>query len=304
MKSKDNTKKSTLYSVAMRLSALSYEQGKISSSRNFKAAALALDKYGFGQKTLSEIGSTNMEQLQNAMCAHGLSANTSAGYMRKLRRAYRVAVAEGLVPDNRPFDSVSTATTETVKRALLPEHMTRIRLLSLEDNPRLEYARDLFLFLYYCQGMSFVDMAHLKKEDVCRDSLTYRRQKTGQLIYTHLSPQAKAIITHYSDPKSPYLLPIISNQDDPTVGRRQYETAHRSLNRRLKVIGAMANLDIPLTTYVARHTWASIAHAKDIAISVISASLGHTSERTTRIYLAALNHSSIELAALTVANAI
>ncbi|MCD8388241.1 MAG: site-specific integrase [Bacteroidales bacterium] len=293
----------TLHSVALRLAALCRAQGQISSARNFTNAASALSQQGLADLGLAKVTGAVMAQLQVAMRRSGLCPNSVAAYMRRLRRAYRVAVAEGLVADRHPFDAVVTAPCATVKRALRPEQMTRIRLLPLADAD-LAYARDIFLFLYYCQGISFVDAANLRKADVCGDSLTYRRQKTNQLIYVRLSPQARAIIDRYGVKDSPYLLPIINHLADADQARCQRETAHRCINRRLKAIGALAGISTPLTTYVARHTWASIAHQHGIAMPVITAALGHTNERTTRIYLAALDHSLLASATLQVANAI
>ncbi|MCC8114364.1 MAG: site-specific integrase [Bacteroidales bacterium] len=300
---KRKKKGKTLLSMVLRLAEENRDQGKASSYRGYMAVSRQLKKHGFEELPLADTDGLAMASLQSAMAADGLNPNTIACYMRKMRHAYFVAVEKKIVKDARPFARIHTATTPTVKRSLLPEDMKRIRLIPLKD-PSMAFARDIFLFLYYCQGMSFVDASNLLKTDVCNESFTFRRQKTGQLIYVKLPPQAREIIERLSVKDSPYLLPILDNPADAEEKVRQLTAVHRRINRNLKRIAKMADIPVNLTTYVARHTWATAAYWCGIAVSVISASLGHTSERTTRIYLADLDPTAIETATLTVANLI
>ncbi|MCC8114033.1 MAG: site-specific integrase [Bacteroidales bacterium] len=303
MKKEKKTQGPTLLRMVMRLTGEYSDQGKVSTARNYMAVARQLKKHGMEELTLAEVTGATMAKLQSAMAADGLCPNSIACYMRKLRHAYFVAVAEGLVRDTHPFYKIPTASTPTVKRSLRPEQMKSLRQLKLTD-PQLAFARDIFLFLFYCQGISFVDASNLLKTDVCGESFTYRRQKTGQLIYVKLVPQAREIIKRLTVKDSPYLLPLLNNPADPIEKLRQRNSMHRRINRNLKILAKMADLPGNLTTYVARHSWATGAYWCDVSVSVISASLGHTSERTTRIYLADLNHGSLDAATLAVANMI
>lgn len=142
--------------------------------------------------------------------------------------------------------------------------------------------------------MSMVDMAFLKKKDLDNGILTYRRKKTGQQLFVRWEPCMREIVDRYDIPASPYLLPLIARPGMDE--RKQYINASHRINRYLKVIGKELGLSVPLTHYVARHSWASAARSKNIPISVISEGMGHDSESTTRIYLASLDTTTIDKA--------
>lgn len=223
----------------------------------------------------------------------GLSRNTTSFYMRVLRTAYHAAVEEGLTENKTPFRKVYTGIDKTVKRAVGIEDIKRIRSLDLSSQPALEYSRDLFLFSFYMRGMSFVDMAYLQKTDLSNGYLSYRRKKTGQLLTIKWTRQMQEIVNrHTSD--SAYLLPIIRKYDG--TERHQYLCQLIKINRLLKRVGELADLNISLSTYVSRHAWASIAREKNIPLAVISEGLGHNNELTTQIYLDSIKNTEIDKA--------
>ncbi len=150
------------------------------------------------------------------------------------------------------------------------------------------------MFSFYTRGMSFIDMAYLKKKNLQNGILSYRRQKTGQQLFVKWEKPMQEIIDKYDTSSSPYLLPVIKNNGKDAW--RQYKNAEHLVNNKLKKIGMLLKLSIPLTTYVARHGWASIAKSKNIPISTISEAMGHDSEGTTRIYLASLDASVVDRA--------
>ena len=141
------------------------------------------------------------------------------------------------------------------------------------------------------RGMSFVDMAYLRKKDLVNGYISYRRKKTGQHLTIEITNEAQCIISKYIN-TTQYLLPIITTED--IDARKQYITQLIRVNRHLKVIGKMVNLPIPLSTYVVRHAWATIARDKGINISIISEGLGHNNEMTTRIYLDSIRASKVD----------
>ena len=145
--------------------------------------------------------------------------------------------------------------------------------------------------------MSFVDMAYLKKKDLQHGLLVYNRRKTGQRLFIRWEKPMQEIIDRYDTAESEYLLPIITRKGNE---RKQYENALRTTNRQLKKIAALARLPATLTMYVARHSWASIAKNKNIPLSVISESMGHNSENTTKIYLTSLSQDTIDNANKTI----
>ena len=214
----------------------------------------------------------------------GVSENTVNYYLRNFRTVYNAAVRNGYKSNvDYPFAHVSTKACKTVKRALSKEEMRRLLLLSLLDSSELEFSRDLYLFSFYAQGMAFVDIAFLKKSNIYSGLLTYSRRKSKQLIHIVVTPQMKVLIDKYSA-DSEYLFPVI-NASSEYSAYEQYRLALGHINRNLKKIAMKVNVEIPLTTYTARHTWATLARDSGAPLSVISTGLGHTSEEMTRIYL-------------------
>ena len=148
--------------------------------------------------------------------------------------------------------------------------------MDLSDEPKLAKARDLFMFSFYTRGMSFVDMAYLKKSDLQGNLLCYTRRKTGRTLCIRWESWMQEIIDRYPSNPNGFLLPILHTNQ-----------ALASLSERL-------HLSVPLTTYVARHSWASIAYSYNIPLTLISEGMGHESEKTTRIYLASLSSSGVD----------
>ena len=220
--------------------------------------------------------------------------NTVSFYMRILRAGYNRAVEKGLTVQRFPFRHVYTGVEKTTKRAVPLHVIKQLKSLDLSLEPAKAYARDMLLFSFYTRGMSMVDMAFLKKKDLQNGILTYRRKKTGQQLFIKWEKPMQELIDKYNTSETSYLLPIIQNNGVDEWHQYQNE-AHR-INRNLKHIGKQIGLGIPLTTYVARHAWASIAQSKNVSLPVISEALGHDSEQTTRIYLASLDASIVDTA--------
>lgn len=251
---------------------------------------------------IEDLNSNVMMAYENYLKENELCINSISFYMRNLRSIYNDAIEKGVVEDGNPFKRVYTGIDKTVKRAVPLDILRQIKQLDLTLSPLLDLARDLFMFSVYTRGMSFVDMAYLRKKDLHDDMLVYHRQKTGHLLKVRWEYMIQKIVDKYDTGDSPYLLPIIKNaEDDP---RLQYRSALRLMNKKLKEIGSMVGLVKPLTTYVARHAWASIAKEQHVPVSVISEAMGHNSENTTRIYLASLDTTEIDKANRTIINAL
>ena len=137
-----------------------------------------------------------------------------------------------------------------------------------------------------------MDIAYLRKSDLSQGVLTYKRRKTGQMMFVRWEECMENIVARYSRPDSPYLLPIITLSEHDE--RSQYINMSHKINHSLKNLGNRLGLAVPLTMYVARHTWANAARQKMIPLSVISEGMGHMSENTTRIYLSSLNTDLID----------
>lgn len=224
----------------------------------------------------------------------GVTPNTISFYTRILRAVYNRAVEQGIIENRNPFRHVYTGVDKTVKRALPLSAMKKIKALDLSSMPSLDYARDMFLMSFYLRGMSFVDMAFLKKSNLKNGSVTYRRRKTGQQLIIGWTKEMQMILDKYPENATDYLLPIIRNRG--TNERCTYRNMGYNINHNLKTVAGMVGVTIPLTLYVARHSWASAAKAKGIPLSVISEGMGHDSESTTQIYLASLDTSVVDRA--------
>ncbi len=224
----------------------------------------------------------------------GVSMNTISFYMRNLRAVYNRAVEKELVIQRFPFRHVYTGVERTTKRAVPLRAIKQLMTLDLSLHPAKRFARDMLLLSFYTRGMSMIDMVFLKKKDLNNGILSYRRKKTGQQLFVKWEPCMQEIVDRYNIPGSPYLLPIIARPGMDE--RKQYINASHRINRYLKAIGKELGLSVPLTHYVARHSWASAARSKNIPISVISESMGHDSENTTRIYLTTLDTATIDKA--------
>lgn len=269
--------------------------GKRRTAETYTTALNSFERFrGEEDILLDEFDSNLMVEYEIYLKSVGLCPNTSSYYMRSLRAIYNRAVDKELTLQRYPFKHVYTGIDKTVKRAIPLKMIRQIRDLDLSLNPMLDYARDIFMFSFYTRGMSLIDMAYLKKSDIRNGILSYRRQKTNQQLFIKWEIPMQEIVDKYDTSATPYLLPIIRNMQDDS--RRLYRNASHLINAKLKIIGEQLDSPIPLTSYVARHTWASVAKSKNVPISTISEAMGHDSENTTRIYLATLDTSIVDRA--------
>ncbi len=270
--------------------------GKVRTSETYSATLASFMKFRDGEDLLlCEMDGETTMLYEAWLKANGNCPNTVSFYMRILRAVYNRAVEKELTEQKYPFKHVYTGIGKTVKRAVPLKSIRRIKELDLTLKPHLDYARDMFLFSFYTRGMSFIDMAYLKKSDLKDGIIIYRRRKTGQQLTIKWEKCMEEIITKYGkNPCTHYLLPIITN---PLADERtQYLNALCRINVALKEVARLAGLHIPLSMHCARHCWASIARSKNIPLSVISEGMGHDSEETTRIYLASLDTSTVDKA--------
>ena len=270
-------------------------QGKHGTASNYRSAVNAFDRYVVNRElSLADITRKTVEGFMEYQLRQGNNPNTVLFYVKQIRAIYNKAVYDGLVPSPaQPFENVRLKGHATPKRAISDKEINRIiHLHPSGKHKHLEWAHDLFLFSLYTRGMSFVDMCYLTKENVKGNMLVYQRRKTKQWLQVRIEAPLRALLNKYADEDSFYLLPMLRDDDS----YKGYRYVQRRLNKRIREIGNMLEFDFPLTFYVARHTWATLAHKKGIPVSVISEGMGHTSEHTTRIYLAGLDHQVIDKA--------
>lgn len=275
--------------------------GRDGTAANYRSAVNAFEHY-LGSRDLSvdDLTQKTVEAFIDSQTRQGNSPNTAAFYVKQLRAIYNKAYDEGYVcSTHNPFHRIKLKGCKTPKRAIAKKEINRICGADLKGRHRhLELSRDLFMFSLYTRGMAFVDMCYLKKENIHGNMLVYRRRKTGQWLQIRIEAPLKELLRKYYDANSPYLLPMLRDDDS----YKGYRYIQRRLNKRIREIGDLLEFNFPLTFYVARHTWATLAHESGIAMSVISEGMGHGSEKTTRIYLAGLSHQIIDKANRAVIN--
>lgn len=267
----------------------------LSSFKKFLASQTSNDGYRLDEDImLDSLNSEIMESYEAWHQQRGVAPNTISFYTRILRAVYNRAVEDGIIENSNPFRHVYTGIEKTVKRALPLAIIKKIKSLDLSPIPPLDYARDMFMMSFYLRGMSFIDMAYLKKSDLRNGYVTYRRRKTRQQLTIKWTSDMQHVLDKYPENRSDYLLPII--RISGINERCAYRNIGYNINRNLKQISEMLGLNFRLTMYVARHSWASAAKAKGIPLSVISEGMGHDSEITTQIYLASLGTSIVDRA--------
>lgn len=269
--------------------------GKIRTSETYTAALRSFSGFMNDKEVLfDQINADLIAEYEAYLKGRGNSPNTISFYMRILKAVYNRAVGDGLTGQRHPFKSVYTGVERTLKRAVSLNDLKRIKGLDLSLKPNLDFARDMFLFCFYTRGMSFIDMAYLRKKDLQNGILSYRRRKTGQQLFIKWERCMQEIVDKYPGNTTEYLLPIITQRD--VDYRKQYTNELHRVNHLLKKIGKQLDLPMPLTMYVGRHSWASVAKSRNVPISVISEGMGHDSENTTQIYLASLDTSVVDRA--------
>jgi len=229
--------------------------------------------------------------------SRGIVRNSVSFYMRIWRAVYNKAVRHHLAEPTNPFQNVYTGVDRTTKRAINEDMISRLYKLDIPTGSRLDMARDLFIFSYCTRGMAFVDMAYLKKSNISNDMISYTRHKTSQRLCIRIEPRIRQIIDKYASAveRTSYVFPILKEQGFEENYNR-YRFALNAYNSALHKLGAMLPDKCRLTSYTSRHSWATAARNHNIPISVISACMGHTSERTTQIYLAMLENSVMDTA--------
>lgn len=240
------------------------------------------------------VSSSLMSEYEAWLRSRGIVANTVSFCTRILRAVYNRAVEEEVISNRYPFRHVYTGHDKTSKRALPLQIIKRIRSLDLTLRPSLDFARDMFMLSFMLRGMSFIDMVYLRKTDLKDGYITYYRRKTGQRLMIEWTEEMQEILDKYPANPTVYLLPIIKNPD--TSEWYAYRNVGYNINYNLKRIAEIIGVKMPLTLYVARHSWASAAKVKGIPLKVISEGMGHDSETTTQIYLASLDNSVIDRA--------
>lgn len=281
--------------------------GKINSATKHKYALQVLDGYKSVKTALEAIDLDYLKGLELYLRQRGNKDNSIATRFAIFKAIYNKAVKEGKVTvKQNPFTlfQVGSLWAKTRKRAIDKDDIQRLIDLEIADGHTTEYrrlARDLFLFSYFTAGMNFGDIARLRYKDIVKGRVNYSRHKTQKLLSFQLVPNALQIIEKYSranHAQEDYIFPILDRSEHKTA-QQIFNRLHkvlRKVNRELKTLGEQIGLKMPLTTYVARHTYATVLKRSGVSVALISESLGHSDLSTTQIYLDSFENSQIDAA--------
>lgn len=245
----------------------------------------------------SEIDITFLRRFETWLRKRGVAENTIGIHFRSLRAVFNIAIEQNAVKaENYPFRKykVSKLHEETAKRSLTKVDIDRI-LNYKSTNNFMRFPIDIFAFTYYCGGINFIDIANLTHDNIIEGKIIYKRHKTGKLIKIPLQPQAIEIIKKYSRKDRRYLFPILTEFHETEIQKsNRIHKVISKVNKRLKEIGEELNLPLTLTTYVARHSQATVMKRAGVSTSVIREIMGHSSERITQIYLDSFDNEQID----------
>lgn len=234
-----------------------------------------------------------IQEYDRWLMGRGVSINTRSCYLRSLRAIYHEYPLVRTKKIN-PFQDVFTGNAPTLKRAISDKEVKMIEeadiLCNRENDTEktckmLANTQDIFLFSLYAMGMPFVDIYHLRHSQIKDNVLTYRRHKTGQNVSVRIEPCMKDIFRRHYAENCEYVFASLHTKD--------YPNALNQYNRNLKTMAKQVGVTSHLTSYVARHTWASLAYKQKIALPIISQAMGHTNIKTTMIYIRQLDNQQI-----------
>ncbi len=280
--------------------------GKINSATKHKYALQVLNGYKSVKTALEAIDLDYLKGLELHLRQRGNKDNSIATRFAIFKAIYNKALAEGIfTTPHSPFlqFKIGRLWTATRKRAIRKEEVQRLMQAEIptDGSAYLDFARDIFLFSYLSAGINFKDIATLRYCDMDEERIYYARHKTSKEMTCHLSEQSKAIIGKYAKSDhadEDYIFPILDRRIHKTE-QQIYDRVRKVLkhvNKALHEWSRLLGLKIELTTYVARHTFATVLKRSGVNIAIISESLGHSDLSTTQIYLDSFENSQIDAA--------
>lgn len=269
--------------------------GKLKTSDNYNNLSRRIKEFtGNDFTSIHDIDCDFVESFEAWLLSRGAKRNTSSFYIRILRAVWNKAIDSGILPPTSldPFRHVYKGVDVTVKRAISVEDIKKIKTINLKAHPKLEFARDLFMFSFYTRGMSFIDIVALRKSNIQDGIISYQRRKTGKMLQVKVEKDIKRIIDKYTRKDSDYIFPIATHSKDEYAKEKNYIGI---VNKNLKELAMYCGIESNLTMYVARHSWASIAqNVANVPLSVISKGMGHSSEKVTQVYLSSFGNKDID----------
>jgi integrase/recombinase XerD len=305
-KIKKVSKSAKMYEFSEKIIKENKSKGSIGNAANYQTMLNVVKKF-HGEKELkiTDIDFAWLKQFDSWCQSKGNSVNSISVYVRALRALYNRAIAEGLVTsETYPFGKgkYKIAQAPTQKRAINKDDINKIKKARYPENSSLWHTKNLFLFSFYCRGMNWIDMAHLRLKNIVNGRIEYIRIKTkrksGKAFSIKINGQIKDILDWYCKGKESkdYIFPIIFRKENPELARKDIKNGLKSFNKYLKKIAEKCKIQGDITSYVSRHSWATIAKKIGVDIAVISDGLGHADMHVTQIYLDSIDNEDIDKA--------
>lgn len=281
--------------ISTKIKELENEE-KFGSSAFYKGTLSLLKRYMKHDVPIKEVTVEWLNGLEKFILKTA-NQTTVAMNMRNIRATMNIAKQVGVIRESDyPFGRGKYQIKEGSgkKKALNKKQLKAIAEYS-DGSMTTEFYRDLWLFIYFCNGLNVADLISLKFSDIQNDEISFIRKKTKdrtrdvKRIYAAITPEMYSIINKWgNDPKkSVYIFPFLKPGDSAWEHEKKKKNLTKLINKRMKMIGEKLNLG-KITTYVARHTYATVLRNEGVPISIISPMLGHSSVTTTEIYLADL----------------
>ena len=279
------------------------QEGRFATANIYKYALRAFTQsVGGGEIFWGGLNRRALHRFQTYLEDLQKSYNTISTYIRALRAVYNRAVDRGLVAGEfRLFANLKTGVTSEKKRAVTASQMQK--LVHTPENrklsPKICQAQDTLSLMILLQGMPYTDLAHLHKNDLNGGLLTCHRQKTGTELCVKVVPEAMVLIDRYRncEPDSPYLFDLLSGTCPDKEAVEEYQGKLRELNLHLSKLPELCGVEgVKVSSYTARHTWATLAKYCQVPEEIISEGLGHSSLEVTRTYLKSFGGDELEKA--------
>lgn len=299
--SKKSIGKLTFFKFTDELVQRHKEVGKIGTADAFQNAKRIVSRFTKEKDmTFKEIDYIFLTRLEEDLLKRRVTENSTAVYMRTIRSIYNKAVAEGHARENEyPFKAykLTKLNTKTKKRALTKEQVKKISDCDIECGSKLWIARSIFLFSYYCRGINFIDIAQMKWSNIQDGRLHYTRAKTGHQFNIALLPPALEILNYYKKHQdgSGFIFPILGGYHDTEQKvKNRVKKVMKEVNSNLRTVAGKVEIDFNITTYVARHSYATVLKRQNVSTSQISEALGHSSEKITQVYLDSFENTVLD----------
>ena len=279
-------------------------QGKCGNRLIYKGSYNSLKVFNKGKLDIpfSDIDISWLSKYEKWLRKKGNKETTISLLFRTLRSTYNKAIQSKCARKSEyPFDDykINKFDTTTQKRAISKSSILKIKDTTPIYNGKSEYkelSKDIFIFSYLCGGINFTDISNLTKDNIVNGRIRYIRQKTGKIISIGISEEAEAIISKYESESNSYLFPILDKSIHKTPQQKQ-NRIHKILvkvNSNLKELAKQIGMEENLTTYVARHSFASVLKKSGTSLALISEALGHSDIATTQIYLDSFDNEQID----------